>query len=115
MLRAFWKKRNEKGKKTRTISKSREHIFLHFLVIYNKLMFFFFINALSGILLEQGFFYCFLPNPPTPCTILLQSYFSSGAPQKDSVKGRKGGYCSAFLLFIYSSHRNNDAYSQLSQ
>jgi len=78
-------------------------------------MFFFFINALSGILVEQGFFYCFLPNPPTPCTILLQSYFSSGAPQKDSVKGRKGGYCSAFLLFIYSSHRNNDAYSQLSQ
>lgn len=94
----FWKKKRKK----RQFQNHAKNLVIY----YNPMGFLVFvmnINALSGILLEQGFFYCFLPNPPTPCILLLQSYFSSGAPQKDSVKGRKGGYCSAFLphLFIY--------------
>lgn len=85
-----------------TISKSC--VFLTFSGYFNKLMFFFFLvlvvnlNALSGILLEQGFFYCFLLYPPTPCILLLPRIFRLVPLRKTLCQRQERG-----LLFCFSA------------
>lgn len=76
--------------------------FLDFLVILISWCFFLVfvvnVNALSGILLEQGFFYCFLLYPPTPCILLLPRIFHLVPLRKTLCQRQERG-----LLFCFSA------------